>query len=32
VLARLEEEPNLRPLATAVDATLGALIQAAKIA
>lgn len=32
VLARLEEEPTLRPLATTVDATLGALTQAARIA
>jgi len=31
VLARLEEEPTLRPLATAVDATLGALTQAARL-
>jgi len=32
VLERLGEEPSLRPLATMVDATLGALAQAAKIA
>ena len=31
VLARLEEEPSLRPLATMVDATLGALTQAARL-
>jgi hypothetical protein len=31
VLERLGEEPSLRPLATLVDATLGALIQAAKL-
>ena len=31
VLARLEEEPSLRPLATMVDATLGALAQAARL-
>ena len=31
VLTRLEEEPSLRPLATMVDATLGALTQAAKL-
>lgn len=31
VLARLEEEPTLRPLATAVDATLGALQLAARL-
>lgn len=31
VLARLGEEPTLRPLATAVDATLGALVLAARL-
>ena len=32
VLEKLGTEPALRPLATVVDATLGALIQAAKLA
>jgi hypothetical protein len=31
VLEKLGTEPTLRPLATMVDATLGALIQAAKL-